>query len=120
MTLSELGTLLKTLATASITLRLEGRRLAFHAPAGAVTPELRTALAAAKPQLIAWCRHGHLTVPPHSPHTAALQAELDKRPALSWEQEDQLWTLLHWHGNLTAVLHNLRLLDLAAARKAAA
>jgi hypothetical protein len=51
MTLAELLTVVRA---ADIRLEARGDRLVFDAPHGALTPELRAALAEQKPALLAW------------------------------------------------------------------
>ena len=67
MTLAELLTVVRA---ADIRLEARGDRLLFDAPHGALTPELRTALAEQKPALLAWLApvefvtlKGGLTIP---------------------------------------------------------
>jgi hypothetical protein len=76
MTLAEL---LTVIGAADIRLKARGDRLLFDAPCGALTPELRTALAEQKPALLAWLApvefvtlKGGLTIP-----VPALRLSLD-------------------------------------------
>jgi amino acid adenylation domain-containing protein len=48
--------LLTELRDRGVELRVEGERLAYRAPKGALTPELRCELAARNDELLAWCR----------------------------------------------------------------